>query len=433
MPYENCDKCLKCLPCPVTSGDREEGSYSIAQGTGDIWYCSSCFYCEDICPDYSPRQHAIDKRRKNELLSERMIAPLKDLRKQGQLFNLTKSLNDYRIDSNLPVLPQPNINELDILYEQLLDEKINEITKPNKQKISDFKEQKITLEKNIGIALFLGCLIPYRVLDYEKSARNVLNKLEIDFCDLPFACCGSIMTESYSEELWLTIGAYNLALAEENGITTIISLCGGCTGNLRRINNCLKKNPEKLEVVNNYLKSINKQYTSSVTIKHLSEFLYDLPQNNFLQSKLKKEHIEQLSKLTAAIQIPCQVVRPEKESPKSSLGVSIFTEILEPTMIKFVHYPFEELCCGSSILQYNEELAYSIAKKRIDNLVRKNINLLILGCGNCSMNFTVHQKEYSTEKINTIFYTEILDYAMGSENKEIEDLLEIMNNKSSSD
>ncbi len=52
--------------------------------------------------------------------------------------------------------------------------------------------------------------------------------MKIDYVDLPFVCCGSIMTESQSEELWLTTAAYSLALAEESGIETILALCGGC-------------------------------------------------------------------------------------------------------------------------------------------------------------------------------------------------------------
>ena len=41
------------------------------------------------------------------------------------------------------------------------------------------------------------------------------------------------MTESQSEELWLIITAYNLAIAEKYGYKKIVSLCGGCSGNLR--------------------------------------------------------------------------------------------------------------------------------------------------------------------------------------------------------
>jgi len=40
-------------------------------------------------------------------------------------------------------------------------------------------------------ALFLGCTVPVRAQHYELSARNVAEKLEIDFEDMKGAsCCG---------------------------------------------------------------------------------------------------------------------------------------------------------------------------------------------------------------------------------------------------
>ncbi|MHA1442533.1 MAG: hypothetical protein ACTSPK_11840 [Candidatus Heimdallarchaeota archaeon] len=41
MPYENCENCKRCLPCPVTSGDKNEGAYPISQDTGNPWFCTS--------------------------------------------------------------------------------------------------------------------------------------------------------------------------------------------------------------------------------------------------------------------------------------------------------------------------------------------------------------------------------------------------------
>ena len=66
MPHEECEDLYKCKACPVTVADKNEGAIPITQDKGDRWYCTSCFYCEDICPDYSPRQYAIDQRREHE-------------------------------------------------------------------------------------------------------------------------------------------------------------------------------------------------------------------------------------------------------------------------------------------------------------------------------------------------------------------------------
>ncbi|MFW9922288.1 MAG: heterodisulfide reductase-related iron-sulfur binding cluster [Candidatus Thorarchaeota archaeon] len=416
MPYENCDSCKKCLPCPVTSGDKNQGAYPIAQNKGDNWYCSNCFYCEDICPDYSPRQYAIDKRRATDQNNPRMIKPLEEIRKHGQLFEINPALNNYREDHGLPNCLSPNLQDINSLFDLVSTFQPNMLE--NSQIISS--ENKITIKsENDKVALFLGCLIPYRVFEYEYSARNILKKIEVNFVDLPFACCGSIMTESQSEILWLVLGAYNLALAEEQNIFTVITLCGGCCGNLRRVNDFLK-DKSKLQLVNSYLARINKKYTGQVKVQHLTEYLYE---NNFPQKIRQKQSIEnirKLEKLQFGIQIPCQIVRPKEHSPYADLETKLISSLIDFLPITIIHYPFDTLCCGSTMLQYDEKLSYKIAKKRILSLQKNNADALIIGCGNCSMNYKIHQNEYSQEKLQIIFFTEILDFALGSENNDIE-------------
>ncbi|NHJ87411.1 MAG: hypothetical protein FK734_18255 [Asgard group archaeon] len=423
MPYENCEQCQRCSPCPVTTADKEEGAYPITHNTGDSWYCTNCFYCEDACPDLSPRQYAITRRRTEDQNSERMIEPLEKIQQIGTLFELTPSINNLRQEHDLPILPEINLTELAILYKSVLGEEYNikEIIseEPSREKLRQNNEN-----KKVKIALFLGCLIPYRVLDYELSARSLLQKMTISFIDLPFSCCGSTMTESKSEELWLVIAAYNLALAKENNIETIIALCGGCSGNLRRVNQMLLEDKEKLALVNKHLASIKKNYNCSVTIKHLSEFLQEKENLEKLDDLLKNQSRRNLKQLSVAVQIPCQVIRPKEYSPSAALGSDLLINLLTKTSIKVIHYPFETLCCGSSMLPYDEEIAYSIAKKRIESLKKRKVDALILGCGNCSMNYNVHQSEYNKgKKIISLFFTEILDYAIGGKNTIIEELL----------
>ena len=420
MPYDNCKSLYKCKACPVTVADKNEGALPITKDKGDIWFCTSCFYCEDICPDYSPRQYAIDRRRTEDQQSSRMLEPIDKLKKQGQLFDINKSINDIRIDNELPILPPPNIDEVAFLIDEIMG--LETSKKPLTRDIADGNQSK-------KIALFLGCLIPYRVPDYELSARRLLTKLSVEFKDLPFSCCGSIMTESQSEELWLTIAAYNLALAEKYGVQKIVSLCGGCSGNLRKANLILLKNPEKMKNTNHHLAKISLTFSGKVEIKHLSEFLREEELQSKYKKLVSKQNSINLSKLTVATQVPCQVIRPEKYSPSASIGASLLIDLLKHTSINVVHYPFETFCCGSTMLQYDERIAHDIAKKRINSLIKHKVDAITMGCGNCSMNYTVHQSEYTELKMATLFFTEILDYALGTSYDRIDVLLKNKNEK----
>ena len=414
MPYKNCENCKKCYPCPVTSVDKSEGAYPITQDTGNVWYCTSCFYCEDICPDYSPRQYAIDKRRKNEQLSKELVEPLEQLKKHGTLFPLSEGIKSYRLGIGLPDFPKADSKVIDYLYNIVIQNEKN-------AKIIPILKQEIKCSNEY--ALFLGCLIPYRMFDYELSARNILSKIDIDYCDLPFACCGSIITESQSEDLWLVSAAYNLSLAEMQGIRTIISLCGGCTGNLRRVNQQLKNSSEKLSLVNSYLSKIGMKYMGTINVIHFSEFLLKNEVKSKIVIKLNQVHNNELQKIRIATQVPCQVIRPEKSSPNSELDSKLLAEILVLTNVNYVSYPFETMCCGSSMLLFDEKIAHNIGKKRIDALKKRDVDALVVGCGNCSMNLSIHQPAYSKEKLPILFFTEIVDYALGESNNRLQQLI----------
>lgn len=418
MPHEECDELYKCKACPVTVADKNEGAIPITQDKGDKWYCTSCFYCEDICPDYSPRQYAIDQRRKHEQESQSMIEPLQKLRDYGFLFDLNQSIREFRLEYGLPLLPPPELKSFNFLLKNVLEELADQ------SKIDYVVNSDYSKKENDEIAFFLGCLIPYRVPNYELSARRLLDKLGVKYRDLPFSCCGSIMTESQSEESWLVITAYNLAMAEKYGYTKIVTLCGGCSGNLRRGNQILLEDKEKLDLVNNYLSKASLVYSGKIIVEHLSEFLL----TNKMQAKIKsvrnQKQIQDLSLLKVATQVPCQVIRPAKYSPSAKKGASLLRDLLAVSMINLVKYPFETFCCGSSILPYSEEIALKIAKKRVNSLLKHQVDAIIMGCGNCSMNYTVYQNEYSDVFLPTFFFTEILDYALGEKNVELEEIIE---------
>lgn len=430
MPMENCDDCRRCLPCPVTTSEPSEGAYPIVKDMGNIWYCTSCFYCEDVCPKGSPREYAIHRRRSEQQTDEQNMAQLQKIREQGHIFPLDEENNELRSLWGLPPLVHPDQQELQRLFDAIIGNHQSFESKPKKvtdKQAKAMTRQEAAKKSEPQIALFLGCIIPYRIPEYELSARQLLQKLGVNYIDLPFSCCGSIMTESHSEELWLVIGGYNLALAEAAGIKTIISLCGGCTGNLRRVNQTLQKESEKREKVNERLKLIGKEYHGTLEVIHFSEFLHQKIEREELSTKILPERKKLLNHLTISVQVPCQVIRPQNSSPSAGLKEQLLTDLLALTTINIQSFPYETLCCGSTLLLYNQSLAYKIAKKRLEILDKLAVDALILGCGNCSMNYKIHQKEYSNTNLATFFFTEILAFAMGFSNQKLEQLIQKKN------
>ena len=84
-------------------------------------------------------------------------------------------------------------------------------------------------------AFYLGCLIPYREMSYEVSARRVAKELGIELVDMPDTNCCGLPVDPVNHEMMILLAARNLCIAEKMGLD-ILSLCNGCTGVLVKVN-----------------------------------------------------------------------------------------------------------------------------------------------------------------------------------------------------
>jgi len=250
-------------------------------------------------------------------------------------------------------------------------------------------------------ALFLGCLIPYRVQGYEISARKILPELGIELTDLDFGCCGSQILESYDYEKWLTVGARNLALAEEHNLN-ILTLCGSCTSTLKRINHILKKDKKLRDKVNGNLGKIGRRFHGSIDVLHITHLLADL------LPEIKK-HIKRNLNLRVAVQYPCQVYLPGEVM---NFDKSKIKEIVSLTSVTVKDI---ENCCGATIYPFNENITLKTLEENLKGL---EVDYIITACPNCQVAYDTYQLMLNS-RIPSITITQLLGLAMGHEPKKL--------------
>lgn len=116
-------------------------------------------------------------------------------------------------------------------------------------------------------ALFLGCNIPARVMQYESSSRAILEKLNVEVVDLKeFNCCGYPL-RNINFNAFALLAARNLALAEQNDLN-IITLCQCCFGSLKKANHLLKDDALLRKEVNSRLEKEGLRYQGGIEVKH---------------------------------------------------------------------------------------------------------------------------------------------------------------------
>ena len=122
-------------------------------------------------------------------------------------------------------------------------------------------------------ALFLGCNIPARVVQYETAARAVMRKLGIQLVDnRDFKCCG-YPVRNLDRKAFLLSASENLARAEKMGLN-IVALCKCCFGSLKEAEHFLKEEGDVQEEIKNALSQKRLRYEGKFEVKHFLSVLY---------------------------------------------------------------------------------------------------------------------------------------------------------------
>jgi len=267
--------------------------------------------------------------------------------------------------------------------------------------------------------MFEGCTIGNRIPFIEAASRKVFEKIGVETSQAPFSCCPDPTgVKSFDNDVWLTLGAYNLCLAEAEG-KDIISLCNGCTNTLRGVSHQLKHDSLKKGRINEELAKIGKKYNGSIDVKHFVDVIKD----NL--DKVKGAITKQLSGLKVACHPGCHYMRPaewmESDDP---MRPTTLKEIVAASGATVVDYEEEVLCCGSAVTNAYPEYGMANLKKKLDSINKVGADVICVNCPACFQQFDTLQRDLSKKyeanyNIPVLYLTEILALAMGVSADEI--------------
>ncbi len=263
-------------------------------------------------------------------------------------------------------------------------------------------------------SLFLGCNIPARVQQYERSARAVLAELGVEIADNPkFKCCGNPIRNT-DQETFILMAARNLALAEQQGANMMV-LCKCCFGALKNAACLLAENPLISANVNTFLSKENLTYTGKVKVKHFLSVLYHDVGMDAIKQKIRAP----VEEIKIATHYGCHALRPSEVTQfDDPVAPVIFDELVRVTGAKSVDWPLKLECCGAPLLGVNDAISIAITKKKIASGIRAGANYLCAACPYCQMQFDHVQQMLSSDPdsklhLASIIYPRLLEQAMG--------------------
>jgi heterodisulfide reductase subunit B len=266
----------------------------------------------------------------------------------------------------------------------------------------------------MSYALFLGCLMPSRLPFLEKSVKEMMNKLGIDFVELDefSCCCDPIIGKSLSLDAWLAVAARNIAVAEAEG-HNIITTCNGCFSSLNETNHILKNDPALKEKVNDILKELGREFKGSIEVLPLAKLLYDMGKDKI------KEHVTNALDFKVATHYGCHLIFPEKSTGiDSSRHPHILDSLSEWVGAKTVNYTNSPLCCGSGLETIEKETSHEMLHEILERMRNNNATHIVTPCPFCFMQFDQGQAN-ETEKLPVLYISELYDLAFGSSPEEI--------------
>ncbi|MHA2378097.1 MAG: CoB--CoM heterodisulfide reductase subunit B [Candidatus Thorarchaeota archaeon] len=273
-------------------------------------------------------------------------------------------------------------------------------------------------------SLFLGCVMPNRFPNLEKSIRVVLPELGIELEDLEGAsCCPAPgVMRSFDEPTWLALASRNLALAENAG-NDIITGCNGCYGTFKEALEEVQSHPKKLREVKKVLKEIGVKYKAKANARHVIEVLHEIG-----AERIRELVTRSLSGLRVGVHYGCHLLKPSKNRPwRLTQKHSFLDDLVEATGAESVDYKDKDMCCGAGGGMRAGQVALSVdfAREKLDNLIAANVDCIINVCSFCHLQFELSQPQLNNEtgkqeyQVPVIYYTQLLGLALGLEPDEL--------------
>lgn len=278
-------------------------------------------------------------------------------------------------------------------------------------------------------ALYLGCTVPVRGINYEMSARRVAHGLDIELKDVDgFSCCG-FPAKPVDWKAGLLMAAHNLALAEAEGLD-IVTLCSACTGTLTEANHRLRSDAELLAWASAELADVGhrdsagspRAYRGTVRVRHFARLLYEEVGIESLREKLtaSADGEQPLEGFRFASHYGCHYLKPshvydgfdDPENPRS------LDQLIEATGARVVRYEDEGQCCGGGLLGFDEGTALLMTSQKLDHVTAAGADAMVLICPFCAIMYEANQRRAGKLRgvdygLPVLYYPQILGLAMG--------------------
>ena len=237
-------------------------------------------------------------------------------------------------------------------------------------------------------AYYPGCSAKSTCPELDISMKAVAKKLGIELTELEVAACtGARQLRDSDEELFLTLNARTLALAEKLE-RNVVTVCATCLLNLAEVNDKLRRDAELRTKINRNLSEIGLKYRGECEVTHLLWVLL----RDIGAEALGRRIARPLHGLRVAPFYGCHILRPKDvlgfDDPDSPTSLDTLIRLLgaEP-----VAYDGKKRCCGFHVLMAREDVALKLSGRRLWEAREAKADCLVTTCPLCHTSLDPYQ------------------------------------------
>ena len=229
-------------------------------------------------------------------------------------------------------------------------------------------------------AYYPGCSAKSTCPELDQSTNVVARELGIELVELEVAgCTGSRQIRDLDRDLFLTLNARTLALAENMNLD-VLTVCATCLLNLTEVNKTLRDDPGLMERINENLSASGLSYCGGVEVTHLLWVLL----KDIGAEELGRKTRKPLTGLRVAPFYGCHILKPKEvlgfDDPDYPTSLENLIRVIGA---KPVDYKGKRGCCGFHVLLDNEDVSLKMSGKHLSQAKDEKADCLVTTCPLC--------------------------------------------------
>jgi heterodisulfide reductase subunit B len=267
------------------------------------------------------------------------------------------------------------------------------------------------------MAYYPGCSLHGTSLEYDRSIRATLSRLDIELEEPDgWVCCGTTSAHSVDQTLAAELPRRNLATIAQSGHSYATVPCPLCFNRLRTVAQDEDEHPERVSDA-----TPDPSDGSGVQVDHLLATIT----NRIGYDQVAQAVTRPLESLKVVCYYGCVITRPPKLTQLSDYEYPTnMDRLVEALGAEALDWSYKTECCGASLGITQLPIALSMTEKILQNAKAVGADAVVVACPFCHVNLDSRQRQIeeqmnATLDLPVLYFTQLMGLAFGIPWKEL--------------